>query len=88
MLGTNLSVKNEDGSFSTQPARLLLVDTRDFNRLGFGLDDLIESYLQTVMSIVAIDTMAVGLVNSKGNFRKKLFGSINPDPRFNEEITF
>ncbi len=88
MLGTNLSVKQDDGSFTTQPDRLLLVDTRDFARLGFGLDDLIDSYLQTVMSIAAIDRMAVGLINSKGRFRKKLFGSINPDRRFNEEIKF
>ena len=88
MLGTNLSVKQPDGSFTTQPERLLLVDTRDFARLGFGLDDLIDSYLQTVMSIAAIDKMATGLINSKGKFRKKLFSSINPDPRFNEEITF
>ena len=88
MLGTNLSVKNEDGSFSTQPERLLLVDSRDFNRLGFGLDDLIESYLQTVMCIVAIDEMAKSLINTKGKFRKKLFQSINPDRRFNEEIKF
>lgn len=86
MLGTNLSIKNEDGSFSTQPDRLLLVDSRDFNRLGFGLDDLIESYFQTVMSITAIDQMAIGLINTKGKFRRKLFGSINPDRRFNEEI--
>ncbi|QEG23796.1 ATP-grasp domain-containing protein [Mariniblastus fucicola] len=88
MLGTNLSVKNEDGTFSTQPERLLLVDSRDFNRLGFGLDDLIESYMQTVMCIVAIDDMAKSLVNTKGKFRKKLFQSINPDRRFNEEIMF
>ncbi|MEL7498765.1 MAG: hypothetical protein AAFN77_14245 [Planctomycetota bacterium] len=88
MLGTNLSVKNLDGSFSTQPERLLLVDSRDFNRLGFGLDDLIESYLQTVMCIVAIDEMAKGLVNTKGKFRKKLFLSINPDRRFFQEIMF
>lgn len=88
MLGTNLSVKNEDGSFSTEPERLLLVDSRDFNRLGFGLDDLIESYIQTVMCIVAIDDMAKGLINTKGKFRKKLFQSINPDRRFNEEIMF
>ena len=88
MLGTNLSVKQADGSFTTQPERLLLVDSRDFNRLGFGLDDLIESYLQSVMSIVAIDNMSKGLINTKGKFRKKLFGSINPDRRFNEEITF
>ncbi len=88
MLGTNLSVKNEDGSFSTQPERLLLVDSRDFNRLGFGLDDLIESYLQTVMCIIAIDEMAMSLINTKGKFRRKLFQSINPDRRFNEEIIF
>ena len=88
MLGTNLSVKQPDGSFTTQPERLLLVDSRDFNRLGFGLDDLIESYLQSVMSIVAIDNMSKTLINTKGKFRKKLFGSINPDRRFNEEIKF
>ena len=88
MLGTNLSIRNSDGSFSTQPERLLLVDSRDFNRLGFGLDDLIESYLQTVMCIIAIDEMAKSLVNTKGKFRKKLFQSINPDRRFNEEIMF
>lgn len=88
MLGTNLSVKNDDGSFSTQPERLLLVDSRDFGRLGFGLDDLIESYLQTVMCLVAIDEMSQSLVNTKGKFRKKLFRSINPDQRFNQEIVF
>ena len=86
MLGTNLSVKQTDGSFTTQPERLLLVDSRDFNRLGFGLDDLIESYLQTVMSITAIDRMAVSLVNTKGKFRRRLFSSINSDERFNMEI--
>lgn len=86
MLGTNLSVKQADGGFITQPERLLLVDSRDFNRLGFGMDDLIESYLQTVMCIVAINEMGKSLINSKGRFRRKLFASINPDRRFNEEI--
>ena len=75
MLGTNLSLKQADGSFTTQPERLLLVDSRDFNRLGFGMDDLIESYLQTVMSIVAIDEMSKTLIHAKGKFRKKLFRS-------------
>lgn len=88
MLGTNLSVKHADGSFTTQPERLLLVDSRDFNRLGIGMDDMIEGYLQTVMSIIAIDNMSKTLINTKGRFRKKLFASINPDKRFNEEISF
>ncbi len=86
MLGTNLSVKQADGSFTTQPERLLLVDSRDFNRLGLGLDDLIESYIQTVMSIAAIDSMAKGLVTTKGKFRRRLFLSINPDKRLAAEI--
>lgn len=86
MLGTNLSVKQEDGSFTTEPSRLLLVDSRDFNRVGIGMDDLIEGYVQTVMSIVAIDQLSQELVNSKGRFRRKLFLSMNPDARLAEEI--
>lgn len=87
MLGTNLSIKQQDGSFTTDPSRLLLVDSRDFNRLGFGLDDLIDSYVQTVMSVTAIDDLAKGLVNSKGKFRRKLFFSMNPDEKLESEIT-
>ena len=86
MLGTNLSIKQADGSFLTEPSRLLLVDSRDFNRLGIGMDDLIESYVQTVMSVVAIDQMAQGLVTSKGKFRRKLFLTMNPDERLAQEM--
>ena len=86
MLGTNLSIKQDDGSFTTEPSRLLLVDSRDFNRLGLGMDDMIESYVQTVMSIAAIDQMSQELVNSKGRFRRKLFLSMNPDQRLADEI--
>ncbi|MCO5604419.1 hypothetical protein L7F22_058584 [Adiantum nelumboides] len=46
MLGTNLSVKNPDGSWRTETERLLLMDSRDFNRIGIGVDDLIEAYMQ------------------------------------------
>jgi hypothetical protein len=50
MLGTNLSVAHGDGVFSTESDRLLLMDRKDFNVLGMGLDDLIEAYIQTVSS--------------------------------------
>ena len=86
MLGTNLSIKRNDGSFATEPSRLLLVDSRDFNRVGIGMDDLIEGYVQTVMSIVAIDQLSQELVNSKGRFRRKLFLTMNPDEKLAEEI--
>ncbi len=86
MLGTNLSVKNEDGSWSSQSERLMLMDSRDFNQLGIGLDDLIEGYLQTVMSVAAIDKMAQQLTTQKGAFRRRLFASLNPDPAFVNDI--
>lgn len=86
MLGTNLSVKNPDGTWGTETNRLLLMDRRDFNRLGVGLDDLIEAYIQTVMSTVAIDRMAQQLYNSKGRFRMRLFGALNDDAALLDEI--
>ena len=86
MLGTNLSVKQEDGSWDTETNRLLLMDSRDFNKLGLGLDDLIEGYIQTVLSVTAIDEMAKQLVTRKGTFRRRLFQSLNPDPALIEDI--
>ncbi len=86
MLGTNLSVKKDDGSWLSQSERLLLMDSRDFNQLGISIDDLIEGYLQTVLSVIAIDKMAQKLITQKGTFRRKLFASLNPDPAFVEDI--
>lgn len=86
MLGTNLSLKNADGSWSSDSGRLLLMDERDFNRLGLGLDDLIEGYLQTILSVTAIDQMASSLLTKKGTFRRRFFGDLNPDPTLVEEI--
>ena len=86
MLGTNLSVQLEDGSWTTEPERLLLMDQRDFNRLGMGLDDLIEGYLQSVLALTAIDEMAKRLISQKKTFRRRLFRSLNPDTAFINEI--
>lgn len=86
MLGTNLSIKNPDGSWDSDTNRLLLMDRRDFNKLGIGIDDLIEAYIQTVLSTVAIDQMAKTLFNKQGKFRRKLFRSLNDDPSLIEEI--
>ncbi len=86
MLGTNLSIKNTDGSWGSDTNRLVLMDRRDFNRLGIGLDDLIEAYIQTVLSMVAIDKMAQALVNKQGKFRARLFKSLNDDPTLINEI--
>jgi len=86
MLGTNLSFKHEDSSWGSDTNRLVLMDRRDFNKLGVGLDDLIEAYIQTVLSMVAIDKMAQTLVNKQGKFRMRLFKSLNNDPSLLDEI--
>ncbi len=86
MLGTNLSYKKEDGTWSTQTERLLLMDGRDFNRLGLGLDDLIEAYLQTIMSMIAIDEMCDQLITKARRFRRRLFGSLVADETLGAEI--
>ncbi|MEZ4464235.1 MAG: hypothetical protein R3F43_06895 [bacterium] len=85
-LGTNLSYRRADGTWDTETGRLMLMDNRDFNRLGLGLDELIEAYVQTVMAVVAIDRMADQLYNSRGRFRMRLFQSLNDDQRLLNEI--
>ena len=68
MLGTNLSVKlSEDGAaghaqWTTETQRLCLMDRKDFNTLGIGIDDLIDAYVQTVLSVIAIDRMCIKLM--------------------------
>ncbi|GAB4258258.1 MAG: hypothetical protein Kow0027_25740 [Saprospiraceae bacterium] len=86
MLGTNLSFKKNDGSWDTDTNRLLLMDRRDFNRLGIGLDDLIEAYIQTVLSMIAIDKMAISLMTKDGKFRLKYFRQLNDDDSLVNEI--
>ena len=86
MLGTNLSIKREDNQWDSDTNRLILMGRRDFNKLGLGLDDLIEAYIQTVLSTIAIDNMSATFINSKGKFRKKLFLSFNNDDALVDEI--
>lgn len=86
MLGTNLSIKTGENEWDSATNRLMLMDRRDFNKLGIGLDDLIQGYIQTVLSTIAIDKMCINLYNSKGKFRQKLFKSLNNDATLLDEI--
>lgn len=86
MLGTNLSVKNADGSWASDTQRLMLMDRRGFDILGIGLDEIIEGFVQTVLTTIAIDQMAINLTTQKGRFRFKLFRSMNNDQTLYDEI--
>lgn len=86
MLGTNLSVKEGGNQWGSDTNRLMLMDRRDFNKLGVGLDDLVDAYIQTVLSMVAIDKMASTLFNTKNKFRRRLFQSLDDDKALVDEI--
>jgi len=86
MLGTNLSFKTEKGEWDTETTRLLLMDQKDFNTLGIGVDDLIDAFIQTVMSTVAIDDLATKLQPEDKPFDFELFRSLNKDKALLKEI--
>jgi len=86
MLGTNLSIKKPSGEWETDTSRLLLMDMKDFNRLGIAIDDLIDAYVQTCLATLAIDRMAQRLVKKDGSFDRKLYGSLNQDEGLLREI--
>lgn len=86
MLGTNLSVKQGDDSWDTETSRLLLMDRRDFNQLGISVDTLIDGFIQTVLSVIAIDNMARNLVKEDGSFNADLFTSLNKDEGLLKEL--
>lgn len=86
VLGTNLSVKKGENEWDSDTNRLMLMDRKDFNSLGIGTDDLIEAYIQTVLTVIAIDKMAQNLINKKGGFRAKLFHSLDNDESLMKEI--
>lgn len=86
MLGTNLSVSTGDLTWSSEAERLLLMDGRDFNVLGLGIDELIDAYVQTVLAVTAVDRMCCALVDGHGRFDEKLFSQWNDDPALLQEI--
>mmetsp|Transcript_1758 Transcript_1758/g.2466 ORF Transcript_1758/g.2466 Transcript_1758/m.2466 type:complete len:534 (+) Transcript_1758:86-1687(+) len=85
-LGTNLSVKLGEDKWTSDTSRLILMDQKNFHRLGLGIDDLINGYVQTLMAAVSIDKMCSNLVDDKGNFNANLFRSINPDAALLSEV--
>ncbi len=87
VLGTNLSIKVAEEKWDTEPRRLLMMDRKDYGKLGLGLDDLIEAFVQSVLANRAIDDLARKLVKRGGGFRTDLFRSLNNDETLLAEVT-
>jgi len=85
VLGTNLSIKLDNGNWDTDTNRLIIADRKDFNKLGLGVDNLIDAYIQTVLATVAIDKLACRL-HDNGRFNMELFHSLNKDDALAKEI--
>jgi len=62
------------------------MDTRDFNKLGLGTDDLIDAFIQTVMATIAIDKLAQQLMKDPSTFNRELFRSLNKDEALMKEL--
>lgn len=86
MLGTNLTVKLGANHWDTETGRLVLMDRKDFNILGIGIDTLIDSYVQTVLCLIAIDKMSIHLLHEDGSLNRELFTSLNNDEKLLQEL--
>lgn len=86
VLGTNLSGKLENGVWTTDSSRLLLMDERDFNRLGLSLDEIIEAFVQTVLSVLSINQLAGTLLNQKKELKRRIFSGLCNDAELLREI--
>ncbi|CAG8452907.1 7494_t:CDS:2 [Scutellospora calospora] len=58
IFGTNVSVKT-DSEWVEESDRVIMMDQKGFEILGLGIDDLIDAYVQTVLSVIAIDKMSI-----------------------------
>lgn len=85
-LGTNLSINKGNNVWDTDTSRLILMDEKDFNKLGISIDDLIDAYIQTCLSVIAIDKMACNLLKDKDTFDIELFKSLNDDDGLINEL--
>ncbi len=88
MLGTNLSIKLDKNVWDTESVRLLLVDNNNFDDLGLSIDDLIDGYIQTVLSIVAIDKMCTFLLDENNKFKFDLYKQLSSDDVLFKELKF
>jgi hypothetical protein len=57
-----------------------MMDSRDFQCLGLGVDDLIDAFVQSCLAVTAIDDQAEGLLDEGGKFSLEKFAAVNDDP--------
>ncbi len=86
-LVTNLSYRDTRGEWATDTSRVVPLDETHFESLMLTLDDLVEAYVQSVMSVVAIDQLATSLSDDRDRFDLAAFHALNDDSRFELAMT-
>ena len=86
ILGTNLSVRINSNTWENESERVIAMSTDDFDQLGIGLDDLIDGYVQTVLSVVAIDKFCDCFMSESNELNYSMFSILNSDEKFVQEI--
>jgi hypothetical protein len=70
---TNLSSRDAGGAWTVDDSRLVPLGVAGFELLGLSLDDLIDAYVQTVLSVWAIEQMSRSLLDGRGDFDHHAF---------------
>lgn len=76
-MGTSISSKaissSGDEIWVADTDRILYVDETDFPMLGVDVDDLVDAFVKTVLTVVAIDKVCVRLMEPVGNTTQRGF---------------
>jgi hypothetical protein len=70
---TNLSSRDASGAWTVDDSRLVPLGTAGFDQLGLSLDDLVDAYVQTVLSVWAIEQMSRSLLDGHGDIDHQAF---------------
>ena len=62
------------------------MDSEEFSELGIGSDDLIDGFIQTILSTIAIDKFCDKILLDDFTINYDLFKMLNSDDKLLEEI--
>lgn len=66
--------------------RSFYVDDAGMKGMGIGMDDVVDGFMQTVYSTLAIDNMCKKLTMEDGELNMQLLKELNPDPQLLAEV--
>lgn len=79
IIGTNMGSINSEGKLVLDQSRAMYSSMYEFDNYGLNLDDLIDVYVQSILTMLAIDQMALKLTRN-GKFDKEMYKMmVNPN---------